>query len=164
MERRVQKAVSVSASVKEVWQAWTTAEGATSFFAPRATIELSLGGPYELLFDLSAPPGEQGGEGLRVLSYLPPEMLSFEWNAPPRFPTVRAAERTWVVINLEPVGEEQTLVALTHLGWRPGAEWDQVYDYFGRAWDVVLGRLVHRFAHEPLDWDAPYTPDLESAT
>jgi uncharacterized protein YndB with AHSA1/START domain len=161
MERRIQKAVLVPAPLAAVWHAWTTAEGATTFFAPRANIELEIGGPYELLFDLAAPPGQQGGEGLRILSFLPPEMLSFEWNAPPEFPAVRAGARTWVVLQLEPVTDEQTLVALTHLGWRAGGEWDQVFDYFLRAWDIVLGRLSYRFAEKPLDWRAPYTPEAE---
>jgi len=87
--RVVRKEVRVNASIEKVWKAWTTNEGATRFFAPKARIELTIGGRYELYFDLRAPKGSQGGEGCRVLSFLPMEMLSFEWNAPPEFPMVR---------------------------------------------------------------------------
>ena len=69
MERMIEKSVIVPAAIQPVWDAWTTSEGAQTFFAPRANIELSVGGPYELLFDLDAPVGSQGAEGMRVLSY-----------------------------------------------------------------------------------------------
>jgi len=154
MERAIRKRVVVAASPEQVWQAWTTVEGATSFFASWARVELSIGGLYEILFDRDAPPGSQGSEGCRVLSYLPPEMLSFSWNAPPQYPDVRR-ERTWVVVQLVAEGPQETQVTLTHLGWREGESWAQVFEYFTRAWDVVLKRLVYRFAIGPVDWDQP---------
>ena len=94
---------------------------------------------------------------MRILSYAPFEMLSFEWNAPPAFPAVRE-QKTWVVVLMKPVGEAATTVSLTHLGWGRGEEWDQVYAYFTRAWDIVLGRLRYRFDVGPVDWEDPYRP------
>ena len=160
INRTIRKEITITAPVSAVWEAWTTHEGVLSFFAPQANVELSRGGRYEMLFDLQAPAGSQGGEGLRVLSYLPEEMLSFEWNAPPRFPNVRG-ERTWVVVQFKPEQEGSTRVTLTHLGWKEGEEWDQVFDYFLRAWDIVLGRLAYRFSTGPIDWRDPYTPSPE---
>lgn len=160
MERKIQKETVVPAPASDVWQAWTTQEGVTTFFAPKANVELAIGGRYEMLFNPEAPPGSQGGEGLRVLSYLPEEMLSFTWNAPPHLPNVRR-ERTWVVVQFEPRAENKTWVGLTHLGWGEGSEWDQAYAYFTQAWDVVLARLVHRFEVGPIDWDDPFRPNTE---
>jgi hypothetical protein len=57
---------------------------------------------------------------------------------------------TLVVVQLEALAAQETGVRWVHLGWRPGDEWGQVYDYFVRAWDVVLQRLVHRFALGPV--------------
>ena len=73
----------------------------STFFAPRAHIDFVLGGAYELLWsgDDEVAPGSQGSERCRVLSYLPGEMLSFEWNAPPEFPGVRGTP-TFVVVFL----------------------------------------------------------------
>ena len=139
----------------EVWRAWTTSEGVVTFFAQAANIRLEPGGAFELYFDTEAPPGLQGSEGMRVLSYLPGEMLSFEWNAPPRFPELRNGPRTWVVVRLDDVGARATRVRLAHLGWRGGGEWDQVHSYFDRAWDTVLRRLVCRFESGPVDWEIP---------
>jgi uncharacterized protein YndB with AHSA1/START domain len=156
-QRSIRKEIVVNASVNQVWDAWTTPKGAMTFFAPAANIELAQGGAYELRFDLDAPQGSQGSEGMTILSYLPKEMLSFEWNAPPQYPAVRG-QRTWVVVQLLPQNQHRVRVRLTHLGWRRGVEWDQAYHYFQRAWTLVLGRLQHRFAKGPIDWSNPYTP------
>jgi uncharacterized protein YndB with AHSA1/START domain len=160
--RVIQKEVKVNAPTEQVWNAWTTNAGATRFFAPKARIELTLGGPYEMYFDLEAPKGSKGGEGCKVLSFLPMEMLSFEWNAPPEFPNVRKEQmkkHTWVVVQFYPVARDQTKVRLTHLGWKEGEEWEKVFQYFMRAWDIVLGRLEHMFSTgKPVDWRNPYSP------
>ncbi len=37
----------------------------------------------------------------------------------------------------------------------------RVFDYFGRARRVALGRLEHRFAAGPIDWREPYRPPPE---
>jgi len=60
--RVIRKEVKVNTSIEKVWKAWTTNDGATTFFAPKARIELTPGGPYELYFDPEAPKGSQGGE------------------------------------------------------------------------------------------------------
>jgi uncharacterized protein YndB with AHSA1/START domain len=159
MAREIRKEARVPAAVPEVWAAWTTAEGAMTFFAPRARIEARPGGRYELLFNLDAPPGSQGSEGVKVLECRPESRLVFEWNAPPEFPTIRG-QLTRVVVELQPAGEHGTLVRLAHGGWQEGAEWDQVYAYFVAAWHIVLGRLQYRFAKGPIDWSNPYRPPL----
>jgi uncharacterized protein YndB with AHSA1/START domain len=155
--RMIRKEVVVRASLEAVWNDWTTSEGAVTFFAPKANIGLALGGPYELYFDLDAPEGSRGSEGLKILSFLPMEMLSFEWNAPPQYPNVRKGQPTWVVVQLYSLGKNEVRVRLTHMGWGEGDEWDKVFQYFKRAWDIVLGRLEHRFSNGPIDWHNPYS-------
>jgi uncharacterized protein YndB with AHSA1/START domain len=156
--KRLSKSIDIDANINAVWKAWTTVPGAKTFLAPAARIDLSVGGAYEPLFDTDSPAGSQGGEGLQVLSYLPNEMLSFTWNAPPHFPSIRRNFHAWVVLRFEPLSSKRTLVRLDHLGWGKGGEWEQVYAYFDRAWDLVLWRLAKRFEEGPIDWDNPYNP------
>ena len=124
----------------------------------KCAIDLRPGGKYEMLFDLEAAPGDQGGEGVIILAIQPPRMLSFTWNAPPEIPDIRA-QRTHVTVRLDAVDSNRTRVSLIHDGWGEGAGWDGAYDYFERAWKrVVLPRLRYRFEHGPIDWNHP--PDL----
>jgi len=146
-ERVLRKEVNVSASLADVWRAWTTSEGAATFFAPEAKIELAVGGAYEIYFKPDQPDGSRGTEGCRVLSYLPMRMLSFEWNAPPSIPRLRqAGAKTHVVLEFEELPAGQVQVTMSQLGFGQGEDWDKYYDYFDRAWPWVLGELQKRFA------------------
>jgi len=158
MNKQISYQISVPAAISDVWQAWTTEEGAKTFFAPECKIDLRSGGAYEMYFNLDAPPGEQGGEGMIILAIQPEKMLSFTWNSPPDLPTVRG-EMTHVVITMEDKGPAETLVSLDHDGWGEGGEWDQAFDYFTRAWgEIVLPRLLYRFEKGPINWENP--PEL----
>lgn len=151
VERAIVKETTVKASLQDVWDAWSTAEGAMKFFAPRANIALGVGGPYEIFFD---PADErQSSKGMKILSYVPLEMISFQWNAPPDFPEVRN-NPIWVVVQLAPSAKGRVRVKLSHLGWKSGAQWDAAFQYFSRAWGFVMSNLERRFSHGPIDWDA----------
>lgn len=152
-ERAIDKDVVVPAPMEQVWAAWTTREGITSFFAPDAKIEPRVGGAFEIYINPFAEPGLEGADEMRFMALQPPRMLSFTWNAPPSLPEVRA-QRTFVVVRLEPVSERETRVTLHHTGWGDGGEWDKAYAYFDRAWGNVLANLKKRFESGPVDWTA----------
>ena len=161
-ERVIAKQVVVKAPVDAVWSAWTTTQGVKSFFAPDARVEARADGPFEIYFNPYAPPGSKGADDMRFLALQPQKMLSFTWNAPPYFPEVRG-QRTSVVVRLAPAGDGQTLVSLTHGGFGDGGQWDQVYDYFHKAWGNVLANLEKRFAEGPIDW-SPFLQRLKAAS
>jgi len=153
--RGIRKEAVVPAGRSEVWRAWTTAEGARAFFAPDARIELRPRGPYEIYFNPEGSEGLRGSDGCTVVAFRPEEFLVFTWNAPPSIPTIRNGKRkTRVEVRLEPEGDGRTRVTLLHTGWGKGEDWDRTYEYFERAWDVVLDRLQQRFERGPIDWSA----------
>jgi len=141
---------TVNAPVAEVWRVWTTSAGAEEFFAQKANIHLAIGGPYEIQFD---PNDERSGtKGLKILSYAPEEMISFQWNAPPQMPEVRNGGM-WVVVQMRPEGATRTHVTVTHLGWKEGPEWDEAYVHFQQGWGELMQRLRQRFDKGPIDWN-----------
>lgn len=146
--RVVRAEVSVAARRSEVWAAWTTRAGLESFLAERARVELAPDGPFEIEFDRGAPAGQRGSEGCRVLSYVPEEVLSVSWNAPPKFGPLRE-ERTFVVIQLRDDGPERTRVTVTQAGFGTGEGWEAVASYFDKAWPFVLANLAKRFEKPP---------------
>ena len=137
--RSLVKEVVVDAPPREVWDSWTSNQGVAAWWGPpRTNIELRIGGPFEILFDLDAPEGEQGSEGCRVLAYVPGESLSFTWNAPPHL-SLRSAN-TWVVLTFA-AAAPGTLVRLVHTGFLEGSDWDEYMAYFDSAWSYVLDLL-----------------------
>jgi uncharacterized protein YndB with AHSA1/START domain len=150
-ERTINKEVVVKAPAAEVWKAWSTAEGLQSFFAPEALVDLRPGGMFEIHFNPYGAPGTKGAEGTRVLAVQEGKMLSFTWDAPPYFPEVRS-QNTYVTVRVKPISDAETRVTLVQGGWGDGGEWDQVFDYFNKAWSAVLGNLQKRFVEGPIDW------------
>jgi uncharacterized protein YndB with AHSA1/START domain len=163
-DRVLRAELVLAAPIESVWAAWATEEGVKTFFAPGARVEPRVDGAYDIYFDPTAAPGTRGAEGMRVLAYEPPRRLAFTWNAPPSIPTIRG-QRTMVVVDLEPAGPARTRLVFTHLGWGRGADWDQAYAYFDRAWGaVVLPRLQRRFESGPIDWSAPPPPATSASS
>lgn len=144
--RVLSKEVTVRATPKDVWDCWTTSKGIASFFTPESRVELRVGGPYELYMMSEPDAVGRGSEGCKVLSYVPYEMLSFEWSFPPKVPTLRFSRaKTHVVLRFEDKGDGTTSVRFDQLGWREGEDWDQGFAYFDAAWDMVLQNLKKRF-------------------
>jgi len=129
-------------SVDELYLKFASKEGLSTFFGSDQNMELKIGGPYEIFFLMDNPVGMRGGEGNKVLSYLPNKMLSFSWNAPPQYPEIRNQEhRTHVVIEFTQVTERVSALNLYHLGWLEGEKWDEVFEYFKTAWRTAMGWL-----------------------
>ncbi|WP_374567702.1 SRPBCC domain-containing protein [Ideonella sp.] len=159
-ERAIEREVVVPATLDQAWAAWTTREGITSFFSPGAEIDARVGGAFHIFMDPSAAPGERGADDMRYMALQPMKMISFDWNAPPSLPEARA-QRTFVIVRFEPVGDKQTRVTLHHTGWGTGGQWDQTYAYFDKAWPRVLDNLRKRFESGPMDW-APWLAQLKA--
>ena len=149
-ERAIAKSIEVAATLDQAWDAWTTRDGIVSFFAPDAKVEPRVGGAFQIYIDPAAPPGSKGADDMRFLALQPKKMISFDWNAPPSLPEARA-QRTFVVVRFEALGDKLTRVTLHHTGWGDGGEWDKAYAYLDCAWGNVLGKLKKRFESGPQD-------------
>jgi uncharacterized protein YndB with AHSA1/START domain len=141
------KEALVEATPQEAWEAWTTAEG-LRFISASSNVELAVGGPYEWFLDLEPDAdGRRGGEGARVVGWLPGELLVFTWTFPPSIPTLRHSRATTqVVVRFESAGTGRTRVVLEQVGWEEGDDWRRGHDYFEVAWGKVLDRFAAAIA------------------
>jgi uncharacterized protein YndB with AHSA1/START domain len=105
---------------EDVWQQLTSAAGWRSLCGAESRIELRPGGRFEVLLDPATPLDAQGSAGCTVLSLLPDEMLSFTWNAPPKYESA-GPRATWVVLRLESPSATRTRVWIDHLGFAEAA-------------------------------------------
>jgi uncharacterized protein YndB with AHSA1/START domain len=88
-DKQIKKTRAINEPVEKLWRRWTTHEGLKTFFGADNKIELMPGGAFEIYFLINNPVGLRGSEGCKVLSYLPYQMLSFSWNAPPQNKEIR---------------------------------------------------------------------------
>lgn len=149
-DREVVKETTVRASLEDVWNAWTTEDG-LKFISAKSNVELRRGGPYEWFLDGPADEsGRRGGEGSKILAWLPHEMLAFSWTFAPATPNLRRAqETTQVIVNFTPGNDGTVHVRLTAHEWQDGEEWDAGYEYFDEAWGYVLTALQANLDDKP---------------
>ena len=135
--------LSIPAPVHDVWEAFTTQHGLSTWLAPDVSVELKPGGDWLVKF-----PGITGGG--TIVSFVPEKEIVINALAPDRFPQVRAA-RTHAVFTFTAEGNS-TLVCLSQTGWQSGAEWDAAYEYLAVGNSQILAMLHHRFVAGPTDW------------
>ena len=131
----------IHAPIEDIWAAWTTEQG-LAFLSRKSSIRLAVGGPYEWFLDLPADEqGKRGGEGSKVLAFLPGEMLAFDWTFPPVVPVLRkAGEKTQVLVLFDQC-DNGVQLRFAQSAWQDGSDWDAGWTYFDRAWDYVLDTM-----------------------
>jgi uncharacterized protein YndB with AHSA1/START domain len=134
----------VPARVSDVWHAFATSEGLSTWLTPEATVDLRAGGEWTARF----PGGSTGGG--TILSFVPEKEIVLAALAPDKFPHVRA-ERTRAVFHFEPRGDA-TIVRLTQSGWKAGEEWTRAYEYLLAGNAQLMAMLHRRFVDGPMDW------------
>lgn len=141
-ERVLRHEIIVSASVEEVWRAFTTAEGLRTWVAPVVEFELKTGGKFHSNYQPQAKVGDPGSIYNTVLSYVPLRMLTFKIGLTQAFPEgPRQAGTLFAVAEFEPLGKRKTKVTLSMAGWGKGKEWDEVYGFFEKNNPIAITNL-----------------------
>ena len=136
--------VTVPATQAEVWKAFTTSDGLSTWLTPGAVVDLREGGEWTAHY----PGGHTGGG--TIVSFAPMREMTLRAMAPEQFPHVRG-ERTTAKFEFVPQGNV-TLVRLTQTGWKSGEEWDQAYEYLAKGNPELFEQLRRRFVNGPIDW------------
>jgi uncharacterized protein YndB with AHSA1/START domain len=136
--------VTVPASRSEVWRAFSTSDGLSTWLTPHAVVDLRKGGEWTAHY----PGGKTGGG--TILEFTPEKEMILSAMAPEQFPTVRA-ERTTARFEFIAKGSS-TLVRLVQTGWKQGAEWDQAYDHLAAGNAELFDTFRRRFVDGPIDW------------
>lgn len=137
--------IEVPAPVPEVWKAFSTSEGLSTWLFPNATVDLRPGGDWLVHF----PGGSTGGG--TIVSFIAEKEIVIAALAPDKFPQVRAT-RTRAVFQFEARGRS-TVVRLTQTGWQSGEEWTRAYEYLAAGNAQLLASLHKRFVDGPVDWE-----------
>ncbi|HHH55356.1 MAG TPA: SRPBCC domain-containing protein [Bacteroidetes bacterium] len=135
----IEKNIIANIPIDQAWTLWSTSDGLKTFFGQDNNFELSKGGPFEIYFDMSQPPGLRGSEDCKVIDFIPQKMLSFTWNAPLSILEIRnSGYKTTVAVFFKSIDDGKTEIKLIHHGFMEGEKWIEYKKYFENAWDIVL--------------------------
>jgi uncharacterized protein YndB with AHSA1/START domain len=141
----------IKAPVADVWLVFSTAEGFRKLGVAQCDFDLRLGGLIRTHYDAKGVLGDEGTIHNEILSYEPQRMISIRIKkAPQGFPFAEATWKpTWSVISLTDLGNGQTQVRITGLGYPDTEEGRKMMAFFktGNAW--TLARLQKGFEQAP---------------
>jgi uncharacterized protein YndB with AHSA1/START domain len=143
-EKVLRLALTIPAPLSEVWHAFSTSEGLSTWLTPGAIVDLRPGGEWTAHY----PGGKTGGG--TIISFIPERELVLSAMAPEQFPSVRAT-RTRARFRFVSRGDS-TMVELEQTAWQNGPEWDKAYEYLFAGNAYLLATLHRRFVNGPIDW------------
>lgn len=144
-DKALQFEVIVPGSIDDVWTAFTTTEGLSTWLWRDVRVDLRPGGDWIVLY----PGGKTGGG--TIVEFQPKRFVTMKAMAPEQFPTVRET-RTTARFEFEAASATTTKVTLVQTGWKDGREWDEAYDYLAGGNATLLRQLHRRFATGPITW------------
>lgn len=153
-DRAIQLSIDVPATPAQVFAAFATTDGFSSWAVPFARIELRVGGVIESSYAFDAKPGDRDNIRNEIVAYAPGRMLAIRnVQAPRTFVHLELFWRTVTVIVLDAIATG-TRVTLTNTGYGPGDDFATLYRQFAWGDAYTLSALRRRFVDGPVDWNA----------
>jgi len=154
-DRSLQLSIDVPAPAHDVFAAFTTTEGFSSWAVPVAKIDFRVGGMIEASYDSHAKLGDPDNIKNAIVAYIPDRLLIIRnMQAPAGFVDSALFQKTVTMIEFTPVDAKTTHVTLTNAGYGPGAGFATVYSHFEWGNSDTLHELRTRFVNGPVDWAA----------
>ena len=137
-DKVLQLSIIVPATVKEVWKLFTTDEGLKKWIAPVAKIDMKIGGSIRTNYDSNKTVDDSSSIKLDIINYIQYEMLTLKVNLNNSFPAEAKKEdkNLQEILQFVKVGEHETKIISTMVGWGQGSHWDKAYSFFekGNVW------------------------------
>jgi uncharacterized protein YndB with AHSA1/START domain len=154
-ERSLQLSIDVAARPHEVFEAFTTSKGFSSWAVPLAKVDFRIGGTIEASYEPSAKLGDPGNIKNAIVAYVPDRVLVIHnIQAPADFADQDLFRHTVTVIEFTGLGHGRTRVTITNAGYGAGERFDTLYRHFEWGNAYTLQALKTRFEKGPVDWSA----------
>lgn len=141
-ENRIADEFEIDASVDDVWNAFTTAEGLKSWVAPLADIDLRVGGKWRANYNKDGKLGDETTIENTILCYDPKRMLSIKATKFPKgFEFEEAAKGTWSVFYFAKVSDTKTKITIVGLGYNDSEQSKKMRAFFKPANKYSMDQL-----------------------
>lgn len=141
MNKIIFLSITLNTSPERAFALFSQPELLQSWLAPKAEVELELGGKYELFWDL-ADLSSNSTQGCCITALVPQHLLAFEWRSPRQFQHFanQADPLTHCVLSFQPVAGGVNL-HLLHSGWRHTPEWEAAREWQEASWQMAFAAL-----------------------
>ncbi len=140
----VKETVTVGASIKDVWRAYTTSEGYAQWAAVAAEIDLRPGGSIRATYNTD---GNLAGDDIttvHIVNFVPERLLTLQAEVSANWPEVlqRNAANLYNVVLFESLEPKRTKITSYGLGYTDSPELRQMMKFFRKANRDLYERLI----------------------
>ena len=129
--RLLQDTVRIHAPAAVVWKALTDQASYRAWAAPASFIDFRVGGLLEVGFEANAKAGDPTNLKQQITAYVPDRLLVFKnLPSPVGPPGFAVYPQLAIVMELRPLPGGDTEVALSHVGYGQGKDFDALYGFF----------------------------------
>lgn len=133
-DRVLQQSIDIAAAPSCIWRFLADEDGLKKFGMKVVHVEMNNGGVIEEGFSPTARLGGNETIRHRIIAYLPERLLVLRNEAtPPGPPHAELYPNVVQVISIEPRGGGKTRFTISHTGYGPGADYDQLYAFFRKG-------------------------------
>ncbi|RZK57402.1 MAG: hypothetical protein EOO91_10220 [Pedobacter sp.] len=134
-------------SITEAWKLFTTDEKLKKWIAPLAHIELKSGGYILTNYDKSKSLSDSSSIKLPITSFIDNELLVLKVILNDNFvKAVRDSDKNLQeVIQFIKVGDKQTKIVSSMIGWGTGPDWDKTYTFFVKGNEWTYKELIKNY-------------------
>jgi len=131
------QSVIISASIDDVWKAFTTEEGYTSWAVPHAKIDFRVNGVMETSYAQEFTVGNPQNIKNQILGYVPNKLLILKnIQAPGGFISPELMEKLVSIFEFEAIADEKTKIIIYGVGYGNDEESKKLINFFyqGNSW------------------------------
>lgn len=147
----IKNSATLNVSVRDLWEAWTTNEGAQAWLAPAVEIDGRPGGVYRAIYNTLATRVIDRGNDGKIIAMEQEKLLVITWMTPLHMQELKG-NSTVVVVHFHDLGPNRSRVDILNTGYGQGPLWEAAYSYNVKGWDRILSALEYRFDAGPMDW------------
>jgi uncharacterized protein YndB with AHSA1/START domain len=143
-ERVLRFELVANAGGQQVWLAFTTTAGLSTWFSPQAIVDFKPGGAV-ISRDRSAERiGDTGIARLDIISYQEQRTIIFHVDLDETFSeTIREQDdELREIVELMPLDTNRTALSVSVVGWGKGRIWDDAYAFFVKRIEAACVRLL----------------------
>ena len=137
-EKVLQLSIIIPIQKSEAWKLFSTDSGLVKWIAPLAHIDLATGGYIKTNYDKQKGLDDTSSIRLEIINFLKEELLTLKVNLNNNFPKEVQEEdkNLQEIVQFIDVGNNQTKIISSMVGWGNGEAWDNTYRFFekGNIW------------------------------
>tara|TARA_R110000744_G_scaffold75216_3_gene149767 strand:+ start:2961 stop:3494 length:534 start_codon:yes stop_codon:yes gene_type:complete len=142
-ELMLKQEIVINASIKKVWNAYTTPEGWKGWVTPIVEMDFKINGTIKSHYDSTASIGDKGTIVNHILNYIPYKLITMQAELNENFPKFMIGEEKnlYSIVEFEKLSANQTKLIIYGIGYKNEQQWIDLLKFFIRGNEMSLNKL-----------------------